>query len=313
MAGYSQAAGDMSGVTATGEALVRRVLVWLNPSAGPERRETSPTALTRLFRQAGCWAEVLVPRSAEEVDRRARAIEGLDAIVAAGGDGTINRAAQVALALGRPLGVLPLGTRNHFAGALGLPTSVDEAVRVVAKGRIVAVDVGEVNGRVFLNNASLGIYPKIVRFRERDERRGWPRWTAFAWAILTVLRRHPLVDVTLRIDGESVRRRTPFVVVSNNLYDPGGPGLAARDSLRGARLGLYLLRSPTRSALLRLALDAVLGRVERNRDVETTAAEEIAIETRHRLAGVALDGEPLALETPLRCRIRPGALRVIVD
>ena len=117
-------------------------------------------------------------------------------IVAAGGDGTVSAVAANVAGTGIPLGVLPLGTLNHFARDLGLPFDVEEAVRVLKSGRAIAVDTGEVNGHTFMNNSSIGLYPRLVRYRNQQQHRlGRGKWSALLRATLTVLHRHPLFGV----------------------------------------------------------------------------------------------------------------------
>ena len=154
--------------------------------------------------------------------RRALA-DGAEAVVAGGGDGTINAVASVLAGSGVAFGVLPLGTLNHFAKDLGIPLALDEAVRNVAEGKPMQVDVGQVNERIFLNNSSLGLYPDIVRDREKQQRRlGRGKWPAAAWATIAALRRYPFLSVRLTIDGAQHARSTPFVFIGS---EPPGPSL----------------------------------------------------------------------------------------
>ena len=152
-----------------------------------------------------------------------------DVVVAAGGDGTVSMVGAALVDRDIALGVLPLGTLNHFARDFGLPLEIEAAVAHVVQGRPVRVDVGEVNGRIFVNNSSLGLYPDIVRDRERQQRRlGWGKWPALAWATLAALRRFPFLSVRLSVDGREQHWRTPFVFVGNNEYLMEGFAIATR-------------------------------------------------------------------------------------
>ncbi|MGB8507422.1 MAG: diacylglycerol kinase family protein, partial [Pyrinomonadaceae bacterium] len=214
------------------------------------------------------------------------------------------------------LGVLPLGTLNHFAKDLGIPLTLADAARNVGSGRTTRVDVGEVNGHIFINNSSLGLYPRIVRRREKLQQRLGGRggkWPAFLWAALSVLRRYPFLNVRLSADGGEIARRTPFVFVGNNEYRMEGFQIGGRACLDAGRLSLYVTHRTGRWGLLRLALRALFGRLREAKDFDAVCAVEIFVEThRPKHIPVAIDGEVMALTTPLHYRVRPGALRVIV-
>ena len=235
-----------------------------------------------------------------------------DCVVGGGGDGTINAVASALVGSDVPLGVLPLGTLNHFAKALGVPLSPEEAIRNVFEGERRAVDVGEVNGHIFLNNSSIGLYPRIVLAREASEKRGSRKWPAFIAATVQNIRRHRLMHVVLVTDaGRQVARATPFLFIGNNKYETSGLTLGSRTRLDGGRLWLYLAPQAGRLKLLALAGLAVIGRLkEPHLEVmETTAME---LKTRRKRLEVALDGEVIELKSPLRFRSLPKALHVIV-
>ena len=250
----------------------------------------------------------------ELIDAATRAREGAAAIVVAGGgDGTINAVASVIAGSSKRFGVLPLGTLNHFAKDLGIPLELDEAVRNVAEGRTHAVDVGEVNGRIFLNNSSLGLYPDIVRDREKQQRRlGRGKWLAAGWATLGALRRYPFLSVRLKIGDLEHARRTPFVFIGNNAYTMEGFSIGERERLDGGKLSLYVAQRTGRLGLLRLGWRALWGRLAQERDFDVLSGEHMEIATRHTRLRVATDGEVTVMSTPLRYRIRPAHLNVIV-
>ncbi len=234
-------------------------------------------------------------------------------VVAGGGDGTLSAVASRLVDTGIPLGVLPLGTLNHFAKDLNIPLDLDDAVRVIAAGHSIAIDVGEVNGRVFINNSGLGLYPDIVRHRDRQQRTlGRSKWHALAWASWSLLRRYPFVQVRLMIDGQPREWRTPFVFVGNNEYLMEGLRIGERTRLDEGCLCLCVAHEPGRLGLLRLALHALVGRLRQASDFDALSATELVIETRRPRLHVSADGEVWPMSTPLRYRVRPGALRVIV-
>src|SRR5450830_2200246 len=239
--------------------------------------------------------------------------DGAPIVVAGGGDGTINAVASVVVGSGTPFGVLPLGTLNHFAKDLNIPLALEAAIANVARGVPHQVDVGEVNGRIFLNNSSLGLYPDIVRDREKQQRRlGRGKWLAFCWASLAALRRFPFLSVRLTVGEDEHARRTPFVFIGNNEYLMQGLTIGERAVLDGGKLSLYVAQRPTRLGLVRFAGHALLGRLGQSPDFDVLLAERFAIDTRRKLIRVATDGEVTLMAPPLNYRSRPAALAVIV-
>ena len=254
-------------------------------------------------------------KSGEEmIDTARKAVEdGVQLVVAGGGDGTINAVASALTGTDVALGVLPLGTLNHFAKDLGIPQVLDEAIRNVAEGKHIRVDVGAVNDRIFLNNSSLGLYPDIVRHREKQQHRlGRGKWPAAVWATIAALRRYPFLNVKLAVDGAQHARSTPFVFIGNNEYTMEGLAIGARERLDGGRLSLYVAQRPGRLGLLRFALRALFGKLAQERDFDVMLSEQFDIATHHRHLRVATDGEVSLMTTPLFYRIKPAALTVIV-
>jgi diacylglycerol kinase family enzyme len=242
-----------------------------------------------------------------------RAMEGgSEALVAAGGDGTVNAVASALVGTQIPLGILPLGTLNHFAKDAGIPLDLDEAMRVILAGRARAVDVGEVNGRIFLNNASLGVYPRIVQLRESYRKKGLGKWLAGLWASLAVLRRHPFMTVNIRTQDQNILRRSPAVFVGNNAYETAGFSLGSRKALDQGVLALYVMNAGARVGLLRLGWQLWWMGAERVQELDCLLTSEAFVETARGAVRAGLDGELVELKTPLRCRSRPGALRVLV-
>jgi diacylglycerol kinase family enzyme len=293
---------------------VGRIAVVLNDSSGSGDCAAKAKQLLEIFSAAGREAWITVVSGGGEIRAAVeRAVEqGCEVLVAGGGDGTINTAASVLVRHGIPLGVLPLGTRNHFAKDLKIPLGLEDAAKVVLDGGMCQVDVGEVNGRIFLNNSSLGVYPAIVRLRERYQASGVGRWIAALWASLAVLRRNPFMAVRIMVDDEAIVRRTPFVFVGNNEYRMVGLQAGSRDSLVNKHLAVYLLNAERRVGLMRLAWQIVIKGGEQVKELDLLTVPTATIETRRRHLQVALDGEVVALESPLEYRIMPAALRVHV-
>ncbi|CAN5742414.1 hypothetical protein BH11PSE6_BH11PSE6_12460 [soil metagenome] len=235
-------------------------------------------------------------------------------VIVGGGDGTAAAAAAVLADGAVELGLLPLGTLNHLARDLGIPRDLDEAALLAAHGDARAIDLGEVNGHVFVNNASIGLYPAMVRRRDAyRESRGLPKWVASfpaAWQAWTHFRRRRL---TLDTGGGPRPLATSLLFVGNNRYSLERGEIGCRDVLDGGRLSIFALAAPGRFALLWFALRAVTGRADRNADFLAFGdGETLTVESPGTAdVEVALDGEVMTLAFPLRFRIRPGALRIV--
>ena len=277
--------------------------------------DTLPHRITDLFASMDAKPRIVHPSAGQDLRALAREAlgRGEETIVAAGGDGTVSAIAAELAGSEKKLGVLPIGTLNHFAKDLRIPLDLQGAVETTLHGRIVPVDAAEVNGRVFINNSSLGLYPRIVTKREEQQQRlGRGKWPAFAWAALHALRRFPFLDLGVAVEGKQLSRRTAFLFVGNNEYQVAGFNLGARACVDAGNLGLYLTHRTGRFGLFRLALHALLGRVHQAEDFEAFCVREARIESRKRRLLVACDGEVTLMQTPLHYRSRQHALRVLV-
>lgn len=291
-----------------------RAKILINTAARGSFDETLRRRLTEIFADAGATVDIAIASTADEVRKlgEAAAAENWDLVVAGGGDGTVNLVAATVIGTRKHFGVLPLGTLNHFAKDLKIPLDFEEAAHNLLSGTPLEVDVAEVNGRIFLNNSSLGLYPTIVREREKNEQLGSGKWPAFAWAAITALRRYPFVDVRVTVEGKLLARRTPFVFVGNNDYLMERFDIGTRERLDRGELSLYITNRTSRTGLLRLAVRALFGRVRDDKDFLAMRASEVTIDTTSGRARVALDGEVDVLATPLKYRVRPRTLSVIV-
>jgi diacylglycerol kinase family enzyme len=288
------------------------ISVIVNARSGKAARPEAGDELQALFARHG--ASVRLERVPHPLDITARARQAAsrgDLLVAAGGDGTVGTVAAVAVETGATLGVLPLGTLNHFAKDLGIPQDLEQAVGGIVTGTPRAVDVAEVNGRIFINNSSVGIYPRMVWERDAEQHRGRRKWTASAVAVLRTWRRYRMVTARLGIDGKETVVRTPFVFVGNNEYKAEGFELGGRTTLDGGRLSVFLAPECGRFEFLTLPLRALLKRLDGGAPFAGFRAGAVTVDVPNRRVSVALDGEVAMMRSPLVYRVRPGALRVI--
>lgn len=288
--------------------------VIINAGSGSVEREETERRVTELFAENGIEANVLMAGSGEEIVEFAEKAAGGNAgiIVAGGGDGTISAVAARVIKAGKTLGILPLGTLNNFSKDLRISQDLAEAARVIAEGRTKQIDVGEVNGRIFVNNSSIGLYPGIVRRRERQQRLGRGKWASAFWAALKILKRKPFFAVKLETENGERIVKTPFVFIGNNQYEMDFLNIGRRAKLDDGKLSVYFLHKSGRRGLLMLFLRTLFGRLRQARDFEEISIDEITIETRKKQMPVAFDGEVEFLQTPLRYKIHPKVLRVIV-
>ena len=295
-----------------GAALVIPVI--LNALSGNGESAAQPESLERSFRKAGLAARIIVLRPGEDLREVARRALGdrPPVMVAGGGDGTLNGVAEVLCGSETALGVLPTGTLNHFARDLRIPAAIDEAVRIIAAGRRSRIDVGDVNGRCFLNNSSLGLYPNAVRERTRQQRRfGRSKRAAMVWATLAALRRSRLLDLRLQLEDGERSYRAPFVFVGNNQYHMEGFDIGTRERLDAGYLSVYTTQRCTAGGLAMLFLHALFGRLRQADDFTALRARTVQVDTPRSRLLVATDGEVSVMETPLRFTIRPRCLQVI--
>jgi diacylglycerol kinase family enzyme len=287
------------------------VTVLLNPPAvGADELKADIAARFLAARSEALIVELQPGQNFAEVARAASARTLI--VVAAGGDGTVSRVAAGLVGTPAMLGVLPLGTLNHFAKDLRIPLDLEKAIATIAAPRVGSIDVGRVNDRVFLNNSSIGIYPSIVDAREELRRLGHRKWPAFALATFRVLRSHRGVVVRIEADGRKSVWRTPFVFVGNNEYELDGIHLGGRARLDGGRLFTYLAPRVRTRELPMLLARGLLG-VRKSGAFEIVSAPELWIDMPHaRRVRVALDGEITTMTTPLHYRTWPGALKVLL-
>jgi diacylglycerol kinase family enzyme len=281
-----------------------KVGVVYNPKSGsaPE-----PQALRAAFEKHDIEIVLWELNSTLDVARLASEA-GCQVIVASGGDGTISTVAARLVGTPLILSILPAGTLNHFAKDLGIPTDMDEAIAVIARGHTSNVDVACVNGHYFLNNSSLGIYPHMVLQRESSRLSKWP---AAALGLVKALARRRSYSLEITADGQTMTRTTPFVFIGNNSYQIDELGFNNRQSLTAGILSLYLIQSHSLLALSRLFIKALLGQARQADDFEAITAKSITIKLRQPTAAIACDGEVLPLSSPLQYDIKPRALKLI--
>jgi diacylglycerol kinase family enzyme len=251
---------------------------------------------------------------AAEAVKRAQDCGGI--VVAAGGDGTINAVAQAVLGSGCAFGVLPQGTFNYFSRAHNIPFDTAQALQVLLHEQPQDVQVGRVNDRVFLVNASLGLYPKLLEERENWKHHlGRNRVVAFAAAFATLMGGHRSLRMHIEAQGTRRKMRTPTLFVGNNALQMKQLGFSLAQNISNGELAAIVLKPVRRLAMLGLLLRGALGQLGTSERVLSFPFQSLVISPawpfRTRRIKVATDGEITWLQLPLEFRVAPQPLRLI--
>ena len=286
--------------------------VIINRDSGAADKSALTREIETAFTDHGWQVEfVLVGRDDLHSRTQETITQSPGAIVVAGGDGTINAVATVCAEVNRPLGILPAGTFNYVARNLRVPTEMSKAVAVIVEGYVQAVDVGEINDRIFLHNAGFGLYTRMLERREQDVRRfGRSRLIAFLSGIRCLLSSHPLYAVELVADGRTERHLTTTLFFGCNALQLEEVSVAAADCLRHQKLAVLSLKLRSRWQVAVAACAGLMGKLDRVRTTEAFCASHLRVRTRRRRLKVVMDGELVLLRPPLEVRFRPGALKV---
>ena len=247
-----------------------------------------------------------------EVRCKAIAERGDELLIVGGGDGTIGAAASALVGTRTTLGVLPLGTLNHFARDLGIPTDLEQAAQLIASRSEQLVDVAEMNGRVFINNSAIGLYPLMVVDRDLQRKRlGRSKRLAMIVASLRTLARFNHQRLTLTINDEQERVDTPLLFVGNNDYriDLGAPG--RRESLNDGQLCVMVMRKKTRRGLIAASIRALFDRTRPDDMERIDGVERLRVASHRSHLTVSVDGEVVRARPPLDYKIRRKALSII--
>jgi diacylglycerol kinase family enzyme len=287
-------------------------LMLLNPSSGVKLPPAEVESLQAAAREAGLE---VVPVS-RDLDCpaliRERMREGRRLFVAAGGDGTVNNVVQALVHTDAVLGVIPIGTYNHFARDLGIPLSWRDALDVVTGGATRQIDAARANERFFVNNISMGLYPELVSKRE-SRGRDYPRWKARLYAAYTTLQKFPHVAVTLDSEHHHEVVRTHVLMVSNNTYDLSRIGVdAPRAGLGEGRLSVYWLPHVPRLKLMSFIAHYLAGRVRSAPGFRSFRTARLKVQSSKQHLHVGIDGEVVTVDMPLVVTIVPQSLLVRV-
>ena len=281
--------------------------------AGGRGGEDSRDRVAAALRWAGVAVEDEAVRPDQLAARAEAAVEaGAELVIAAGGDGTMSAVAGALAGTRAALGILPLGTLNHFARDLGIAFDLDSAAAVIAAGHSRLIDVARLDDLLFVNNSAIGLYPLFVADREGQQKLGRSKRLAMFVAGLRTLLRFHHHRLTLTVnEGRSRTIETPLLFVGNNDYrlDLGGAG--QRDSLSDARLDVIVMRRIGRAGFFIAMVRALAGRSLPGDMIKLDDVQRLTVASRRSCLTVSVDGETQRLAPPLAYRIVPAALRVV--
>lgn len=284
------------------------VLLLVNPAASRAERSLGAA---RDWLTSQCNLETVLTQTPEEVAARIRSDGGrFDRIIVGGGDGTLSAALPALLEADRPLAVLPLGTANDFARTISVPLDPVSAAEIAVQGRVHRIDLGVVNGRHFVNVASIGIATKVTKAQSKSLKRLW-RGLSYLLTLRKVLGEAKAFAVDIEIDGaDSWEGKAYQVSVGNGRHHGGGMTVAEEAALDDGVLHLYVVRPGTRMQLLKGLAELRLGRPVRSEALELLAGHAAVVKTREPMP-VNTDGE-ITTETPAAFTVLRQALQVIV-
>jgi YegS/Rv2252/BmrU family lipid kinase len=287
----------------------RHALLIINPGARLGRADISE--ILKLLQASGMTIEVhtCAPGQTAADAIRARAVDGRDCVVLGGGDGTLNAAAAAIRETGLPLGILPMGTANDLARTLDIPPDPLAAARIIAEGHAKSIDLGEVNGHLYFNVASLGFSADLARDLGAEAKKKWGK-LGYAIAAFRLLSKAKPFSVWLDHDGTVEHFKTLQVSVGNGRFYGGGMTVAASAQPDDGALDVYSLEVAHWWRLLALLPWLRRGTQGNWRDVRAFQTTELALRTR-RPKPINTDGE-IKTQTPARFRLLREAIRVYV-
>ena len=267
------------------------------------------------FEAAGNSIEIFPVSGDDLIDALQKAFDDdtIEGVIAGGGDGTVSAAGGMALEGQKPLGILPAGTMNLYARALGIPLDLEDAVRALAPGKLGSSDIGRVNGRPFLHQFSIGFHSRMVAERNSYSFTSkFGKIRASIIAALDTIRRPPSFPIDMDVDGRKIREKVSSLAVTNNPYGEGH--LPYADDVTTGKLGIYYARPSTAASNAKMLADLTFGNLSNNPDIVQDSGTKVHISfpQKRKSAKAVIDGELVDLDPSVDIEILPGALKVIL-
>jgi len=271
------------------------------------KNHTNASTYIDAFKDAGLSYKLYEVSPQELVLTIKKCISKYEIILVGGGDGTIRTAAQYCINTSSTLGVLPLGTLNHFSKELGLPQNPKEMIDSIQKNNTVKIDVGTVNGYVFVNNSSIGFYPQFAKKRDLYTRI-YNKWLSYIPSFIYSLKKHRTISFEIKSKHLNCSLRTSFLMVSNNLYSYEFPVTFKRKSFQEAQLGLYFLKKGN-IRLLKI-IKHLFTNDSQFEIHQSKSPIELHFSNKKEIT-ISLDGDTQKVNVPLIFEIVPKALTIL--
>ena len=234
-------------------------------------------------------------------------------VVAAGGDGTLNAVAKKLMHTNIPMGIMPLGTFNYVARALDIPIDVALAAEVIAVGQPREVHVATINDQIYLNNASLGLYPLFIQKREQFNKHfGRFPLHAYTSALDVLIRDRKELKLEVEVDGQRYPVKTPLIFFGNNQLQLAEMKLRIAEAAEAGKVAGVVVAKSDKRILFKTLWQLIKGNLDQASDVYSFAADEVIVHSKRNKLTVAVDGEIVTMTPPLKITVRKHALNIMV-
>lgn len=249
----------------------------------------------------------------DKIKSRHKLYDNIGVIVAAGGDGTLNAVASELLYQDIPLGILPLGTFNYVARLLKIPLDIIKAAEIVVKGEPRASHVAKINDRIYLNNASLGLYPLFIKRREIYNRKfGRFPLHAYTSGLDVLIRNHKELKLEIEVDNQKYPVKTPLIFFGNNQLQLQEMNLKIAKCAEVGEVAGVVLAKTDKITLFKTLFQLIRGQLEKAADVYSFSGNTIKVHSKKEKLTVAIDGEITEIATPLKFKVDKNALKIMV-
>ena len=249
----------------------------------------------------------------QDILLRHRQAENLGVVVAAGGDGTLNAVASKLMGTDIPMGILPLGTFNYVARVLNIPLDLLDAAKAIGEGQPRSVHVAQLNQHIYLNNASLGLYPLFIQKREQFNKHfGRFPLHAYTSALDVLIRDRKELKLEVEVDGQRYPVKTPLIFFGNNQLQLAEMKLRIAEAAEAGKVAGVVVAKSDKRTLFKTLWQLIKGNLDQASDVYSFAADEVIVHSKRNKLTVAVDGEIVTMTPPLKITVRKHALNIMV-
>ncbi|MDD0801167.1 diacylglycerol kinase [Acinetobacter johnsonii] len=249
----------------------------------------------------------------QDILLRHRQAENVGVVVAAGGDGTLNAVASKLMGTDIPMGILPLGTFNYVARVLNIPLDLLDAAKAISEGQPRSVHVAQLNQHIYLNNASLGLYPLFIQKREQFNKHfGRFPLHAYTSALDVLIRDRKELKLEVEVDGQRYPVKTPLIFFGNNQLQLAEMKLRIAEAAEAGKVAGVVVAKSDKRTLFKTLWQLIKGNLDQASDVYSFAADEVIVHSKRNKLTVAVDGEIVTMTPPLKITVRKHALNVMV-